>query len=302
MTLGEIELTGDILRIQYVKLDDALGWLWGRNPKKHDIEEIAASILRYGFRDPSIYDATLGGIAAGNGRIEAVDWIRGQGHAAPVGIATDSERNWFVPLVFGLDAESQAVAEAFGIDHNNLTMAGAFDTVDMIALWDSEKLADLLVSIRNEGLETVTVDNDAVDALLLELAREGEPGAGENLQDENTYSQKVEPPIYRPTGEKPTINELFDESRTRELIAKIEESEDLSSDEKQFLIIASQRHTVLNFGKIAEFYAHSRMELQDFMEDNALVVIDFDKAIELGYVKLSEQIADLYGEDYGTDE
>jgi hypothetical protein len=35
------------------------------------------------------------------------------------------------------------------------------------------------------------------------------------------------------------------------------------------------------------------------MEDSGLVIIDFNRAIELGYVKLSEKIGELYGEDYG---
>jgi hypothetical protein len=34
------------------------------------------------------------------------------------------------------------------------------------------------------------------------------------------------------------------------------------------------------------------------MEDSALVIIDFQRAIELGYVKLSEEISKLYDEEY----
>jgi hypothetical protein len=39
--------------------------------------------------------------------------------------------------------------------------------------------------------------------------------------------------------------------------------------------------------------------MQEQMENSALVIIDFEKAIELGYVKLSEEIASQYLEDYG---
>ena len=35
------------------------------------------------------------------------------------------------------------------------------------------------------------------------------------------------------------------------------------------------------------------------MEDSALVIIDFKKAIENGYVKLAEQISNEYNEEYG---
>jgi hypothetical protein len=34
------------------------------------------------------------------------------------------------------------------------------------------------------------------------------------------------------------------------------------------------------------------------MESSALVIIDFDKAIEKGYVKLSDQVADSFKLDY----
>lgn len=38
------------------------------------------------------------------------------------------------------------------------------------------------------------------------------------------------------------------------------------------------------------------------MENSALVIIDFNKAIELGYVKLSEEIKEQYLIDYEDDE
>jgi hypothetical protein len=39
--------------------------------------------------------------------------------------------------------------------------------------------------------------------------------------------------------------------------------------------------------------------MQLLMESSALVIIDFEKAIELGYVKLCEDIKRQYLEDYG---
>ena len=41
--------------------------------------------------------------------------------------------------------------------------------------------------------------------------------------------------------------------------------------------------------------------MQELMEDSALVIIDFNKAIELGYVKLSEEIASQYLDEYETE-
>ena len=91
--------------------------------------------------------------------------------------------------------------------------------------------------------------------------------------------------------------ELCDKSRTRVLINEIEESK-LPEDEKKFLIDAAQRHNVFNYEKIADYYAHSNKEMQHLMERSALVIIDFEKAIEYGYVRLCDDINKQYIEEY----
>ena len=49
-----------------------------------------------------------------------------------------------------------------------------------------------------------------------------------------------------------------------------------------------------NYENIAEFYAHSDKEVQELMESSALVIIDFKKAIEQGFIELSEDLADKF--------
>ena len=73
----------------------------------------------------------------------------------------------------------------------------------------------------------------------------------------------------------------------------------VSKEEKEFLIEASKRHIVFNYQLIADYYSHSSKEMQKLMEDSALVIIDFEKAIELGYVQLSKEIRTQYLEEYG---
>jgi len=120
---------------------------------------------------------------------------------------------------------------------------------------------------------------------------------GMGLKEDDNYSRKIEAPIYTPKGEKPTPQDLFDDKRAKELLADIEAT-DLPEDEKEFLRIAARRHTVINFKRVADYYAHSPAPVQKLMEDSALVIIDFERAIELGYVKLSEEIAAQYLKDY----
>ena len=117
-------------------------------------------------------------------------------------------------------------------------------------------------------------------------------------KEETKYTSKIEAPIYEPKNKKPHILELYDKSKTHRLIREIDAS-NLPIEEKQFLIDAARRHNVFNYEKIADYYAHSSKEMQQLMEASALVIIDFEKAIQLGYVKLCEDIKNQYLEEYG---
>lgn len=119
----------------------------------------------------------------------------------------------------------------------------------------------------------------------------------ETKEQSNKYTGKIEAPIYEPKNKKPHILELYDFSKTKRLINEINVS-NIPDSEKVFLIEAAKRHTVFNYEKIADYYAHSNKEVQGLMEKSALVIIDFNKAIELGYVRLCEDIKNQYIEDY----
>lgn len=116
--------------------------------------------------------------------------------------------------------------------------------------------------------------------------------------EEKKYSTKIEAPIYEPKNIKPHLLELFDESKTKRIIREILAS-NVSDDEKAFLIEAAKRHTVFNYEKIADYYSHSNKEMQALMERSALVIIDFNKAIEYGYIRLCDDIRTQYMEEYG---
>ena len=140
---------------------------------------------------------------------------------------------------------------------------------DMLANeWDSVQLADW-------GLDVWQNEDDAI------------------AEEDDTYTRKIVAPTYDPKNEKPVIDDLFNTQKADELIHKIKQA-DLSEEELMFLSHCALRHTVYDYSKIADFYAHSSKEIQELMEDSALVIIDFDKAIENGYVKLTKDIAAAY--------
>jgi hypothetical protein len=117
-------------------------------------------------------------------------------------------------------------------------------------------------------------------------------------KDEEKYSSKIESPIYKPREQKPHILELYDKMKTQRMIVEIDKS-NVSIEEKMFLIEAARRHTVFNYEKIADYYANASKEMQELMERSALIIIDFEKAIEYGYVKMCEEIRKQYLEEYG---
>jgi hypothetical protein len=114
---------------------------------------------------------------------------------------------------------------------------------------------------------------------------------------DSKYTSKIKAPIYEPKNKKPHILELYDNSKTKRLIQNIKNA-DIPDEDKTFLLHAAQRHTVFNYSKIADYYAHSSKEVQQLMEHSALVIIDFEKAIEYGYVKLNDEIANQFKNEY----
>lgn len=122
--------------------------------------------------------------------------------------------------------------------------------------------------------------------------------AEEIVAEEKKYTMKTNIPQYDIKGEQPDILELCDMSKTKELLEKIKQS-NVSEEEKKFLRLGAYRHLCFNYSKIAEYYAHADKEMQELMEDSALVIIDFEDAIAKGYVELSKQVALLRG---GEDE
>jgi hypothetical protein len=149
---------------------------------------------------------------------------------------------------------------------------GEWDFEVLNTEWDTKKLVEWGLDIDSLKLTNEGIDND-------------------------TYTRKIEAPIYEPKGEKPKLSDLYNKDKYDLLIEEINKST-LNEDEKHFLRLAAGRHIVFNFQKIADYYAHSEKETQLLMENQALIIIDFNKAIELGFVNLSKEISNIFLEDY----
>ena len=106
------------------------------------------------------------------------------------------------------------------------------------------------------------------------------------------YTRKTIIPQYVPNNACPNITSLCNIEKYSKLIRDINNS-NVTEDEKRFLRFAAARHIVFNYSLIADYYAHSDKEMQELMEQSALVILDIDDAIANGYVELSSSLNNI---------
>lgn len=163
----KLSTDGEKLELRYIPLSQAL--LWDKNPKKHDYGAISESIKRNGFKDPPKFEPKLnggkGGIVEGNGRLTTLRDMRMNSEKRPRGIIEDDKTEWLIPVLFGVDAASQKAAEAYAIDHNNITILGGdFGMYDIAKMWDEKAYAEILKSL--EDVPPISMDSDDIIAYL----------------------------------------------------------------------------------------------------------------------------------------
>lgn len=255
------------------KVEAAAEWVaideitpWGDNPRDNDhaVPDVAASIKRFGFASPIIARRENGEVIAGHTRLKAAKAL-------------------------GLDRVPVRYLDLDPTDAHLLALAD--NKVGEAADWSAD-LTEVLRELRaaESDLEGLGWSDDELTEL---LATSDDDGA--LISDQ--YTAKIEAPIYEPKGDKPDEADLFDSSTSSALQAEIEAA-DLPSEVATFLKAAAYRHTVFRYDRIAEYYAHAPAEIQRLMEASALVIIDFDQAIERGFVRLSTELAEAYGDTY----
>ena len=273
------------LKVRRVKLTELVEDVG--NPRRHDERDLAAteaSLKAHGQVDPLVVQKGTMRLIAGHGRKEAMRRL-GWDRAEIVEVECD-------------DVEFRALSI-------RLNRTGE------LAGWDFALLETELAMLADAGwgnLGDFGWDEAALDALAggtaggIDSAGSGDEGASEGVAEpEQRYTRKIKAPIYEIRGEKPGVGELFDNAKTRSLVAEIDAA-GLPAEVADFLRLAATRHTIFEFRQIAEFYAHSSADVQSLMERSALVIIDFDKAIENGFVKMTDDLIGLVGEEPKVDD
>jgi hypothetical protein len=231
--------------------------IYDRNPRKNDeaVAMMAAAIKEYGFKVPLLIKST-GDLIDGHLRLKAAKKLKMES----------------VPVIV-VDDLTDAQIKAFRISINRMAELAEWDE-ELLSL-EFDDLKELGVSIEKTGFDS--------NAELLK-----------SLEKPDVYTRKIEIPIYEIKGEKPSVASLCDTKKRNELRAEIDKA-DVPTDIKQFLNLAAERHVVFDFAKIAEFYAHQPVEIQQLMRASALVIIDMNEAIAGQFVELSEKLLELAG-------
>ncbi len=237
------------------------------NPRQGNVAAVKKSYEQFGQRKPIV--ATKDGtVIAGNHQLLAA-----------------RELGWDEIAVVFVDDDDKT-AKAFALADNRTSDLGTYD---------NEALAELLadVAVDPELLLSTGYTEDNIEALLGEVSGDGD---GHVSEFADLYSKVVNRPTYEIVGDQPDTSELFDADKAEQLRSDILAA-DLPDDLQEFLVLATYRHVVFNYGKIAEYYPHQSKEVQQLMEDSALVIIDYQDAIEKGYVTLSDAVLKLIEED-----
>lgn len=267
------------LQASYRKTSDLVPY--ARNARTHTANQIAqlkGLIVEFGWTNPVLADAR--GIVAGHGRVMAANELYEAGRTIKLPNGETLPQGT-VPVI-DCTGWTDAQRRAYILADNQSGMNSA---------WDKS-----LLRLELAELEAAEFDTELIGFSEDELAAlvEGE----DESASASHYVKAINTPVYEPKGDKPEISVLVDRTKTLQLVNAIRAAKDITDAERDFLLLAASRHTVFDYHQIAEFYCHASPAMQALMEDSALVIIDFDKAIGDGFVHMSKMLGEVYERTY----
>jgi len=131
------------IRVEYMDLETLVEA--PRNPKHHDVDNIKASMRRFGFTQPPGINETTGRLVAGHGRREALIAMKAAGEAAPLRLKVKGGK-WLLPVLRGIAFATDEEAEAYLVADNRLAELGGYDEATLAKiLADLNRQADGLI-------------------------------------------------------------------------------------------------------------------------------------------------------------
>lgn len=237
------------------------------NAKKHDdrqIRNIANSIKRFGWRQECVVTKDNVLVIGHGRRLAALEL----GCKMPYQV---------------IDAEADELTED-----------------DIRELREADNLTNAMTGFDADllSMDFSELDFEGFDFEIGDFGFEDIPGGVSDTEPtaDDKYSHETKIPQYEPSDNPPDVTQLIDTSKLDGMLEEIDGA-NLTKAEKRFLEIAAYRHAVIDFDKVADYYASARPEMQALMERSALVIIDINDAIANGYVQLSSALDSIMAED-----
>ncbi|MFE1206348.1 hypothetical protein ACFW5V_32195 [Streptomyces sp. NPDC058762] len=187
-----------------------------RNPKRHELELMIASIDMHGLVEIPVVDERTEKTLHGHGRRESLIEMQARGMRAPSGIVIDEDGGWLVPVLRGWSSRSDAEAEALAIKLNRLPGEGGWDPREFAAV-----LEDLATN-EVELFDSLAIPADEMDTLFAQVDPETLPGGGRedetpllHLPDDGERGDSLSPDDEGRTAHTtcPACGHLFTSSR-----------------------------------------------------------------------------------------
>jgi len=228
-----------------------------------------------------------------------IDSVNENGRTNPPIINTDNtviggnQRLEVFMELFGPDQEIWVMVPPRKLTKNEAEKLNLRDNVS-IGKWDGDIIVEKydVEYLRGIGFE---------DFELLDMGYDFVYEDPDGEDPDTIYTKKIEAPIYTPSDGETDIRDLVNQEKYWKLVEEVESAK-IPADVKAFLKFSAARHLSFDYSKIADYYAKAPEEVQGLMEKSALVIIDFNKAIENGYIELSKKLNDLFDQDYAGDE
>jgi hypothetical protein len=170
------------LRIEYMALEDIVEA--PRNPKRHDVDNIKASMRRFGFTQPPGINETTGRLVAGHGRREALLELKMANEDPPANINVNDDQ-WMVPVLRGLSFATDEEAEAYLLADNRLAELGGNDEAT---------LAQILANLNKQANGLVGTGYTPADIEALVAFQNTGAQANEDLPDLPDYEAPPQQP------------------------------------------------------------------------------------------------------------
>lgn len=175
MEQSMIKTPTDEPEVVYVRVDALHGA--DINPKRHKMEDLKASLLRFGMVAPAILNTETGKLVVGHGRVTAAKQLMEEKAAPPARVRVADDGMWMVPVTH-VAFRNADEARAYLIADNRMTELGGWDTDELFSElryldsidasasmgWTEDELADLLhfTQQTTEGKPSITSEAETI--------------------------------------------------------------------------------------------------------------------------------------------